>query len=411
MSWISPYQPLINTLACENYRSTTKNPEIIYNTLNANLPNGLTNMVLGIYAQNQAPDGSYIKGTWGHALIPYKITSTTDSTSDPIAIISVYDCNMPGNSNQDIVIDRKTWTVKDYLGTFPDGSPLSMQNPHVYLISLDSITQTPEIPPWYTIVNMIHNNIVANACYTDASGNKLGYDNGVFKDEIIGAGPMIPANDNGNNNNSTESYYVPDPSIKMELYGTGSGSSQIAMGNPNGLIIANVTVSPSSIYEFKILNNGTGIYFNSENDTTQSLNLMLDVETPNQAQFVNANLSQIEKGGYVNLSNNNGTIILQNSGLPRTSSLSLQQVTSTQNSSININNIVIEGNSTVNINPSNWNDIANSTVTIKDVGSNGQVYYTEIITYKNGQVTQVTYPGAALTIAKSAYPTSYDTTG
>jgi hypothetical protein len=80
---------------------------------------------------------------------------------------------------------------------------------------------------------------------------------------------------------------------------------------------------------------------------------MLDVETPNQAHIVNANLSQIETGGYVNLSNNNGTITLQNSGLPRTCDLSLQQVTSDQNSSININNIVIEGNSTVNIVPSN----------------------------------------------------------
>ena len=176
----------------------------------------------------------------------------------------------------------------------------------------------------------------------------------------------------------------------MELFGNGSGSSQISMGNPNGLIVVNVTVSPTSVDEFKILNNGTGIYFNSENDTTQSLGLMLDVETPNNAQIVNANLSQIEKGGSLNLSNNNGTITIQNNGLPRTCNLSLQQVTSTQNSSININNVVIEGNSTVNIKPSNWNDIGNSTVTINDVDSNGKAYYTEIITYKNGQVIQVT---------------------
>jgi len=82
------------------------------------------------------------------------------------------------------------------------------------------------------------------------------------------------------------------------------------MGTPNGLIAANLTVTPSSVDEFKILNNGTGIYFNSENDTTQSLDLMLDVEIPAYAQIVNANLSQIEKGGYINLSNNNGTILI-----------------------------------------------------------------------------------------------------
>ena len=183
------------------------------------------------------------------------------------------------------------------------------------------------------------------------------------------------------------------------------------MGNPNGLIVANVTVTPNSVDEFKIINNDTGVYFNSENDTTQSLGLMLDVETPDHWQIVNANLSQIETGGYVNLSNDNGTITLQNGGLPRTCNIFIENATSTQNSSINISNLVIEGDSTVYIKPSNWNDIANSTVTIYDVDSNGKTYSMEIITYRNSQVTQVTFPGAALTIAKSAYPTSYDTVG
>ncbi len=402
--WISLYQPLHASLACVNYQSTAKDPEIIYNTLNANLPNGLTNMVLGINSQNQNPNGSLARGVLGHALVPYKITSTTDSTGDPLAIISVYDCNMPDNSNQDILIDKKTWTVKDYPTTLSDGSYIIFRNPKLYLTSLDSITKTPEIPQWYTILNMFRTNyMIANACYTDTSGNKLGYYNEVFYDQIPGTCPMIPANDNGNNSNATEAYYVPDPSIKMELFGNEDGNFMIGMGNPNGLIIANVTVTQNSVDEFKILNNGTGVYFNSENDTTQSLGLILDVETSAYAQIVNANLSQIEKGGYINLSNNNGTITLQNSGLPRTCNMFIENATNGQNSSINLTNIVIEGNSTLYINPSNWNDIDNSTVTINDVGSNGQTYYTEIITYKDGQVTQGIFPSAALTIAKSAY--------
>lgn|GEM_PF-5342437 len=186
---------------------------------------------------------------------------------------------------------------------------------NIYLTSLTSIAQQPELPSWYTILwnfpgVLLHNIGISNLCYTDTSGNKLGYDHGVFKDQIPGTCPMISSDSTGSNNNSTEAYYVPDPSIKMELYGNGSGTSQISMGTPNGLIAANLTVTPSSVDEFKILNNGTGIYFNSENDTTQSLDLMLDVEIPAYAQIVNANLSQIEKGGYINLSNNNGTILI-----------------------------------------------------------------------------------------------------
>jgi hypothetical protein len=288
----------------------------------------------------------------------------------------------------------------------------------ISLVSLNSINQQPHIPTYWTnLMNYLFGSSseqtasIAHLLYTDMAGNKLGYDNGVFYEQITGTGPMILAYDDENNNNLTESYYVPDTSIKMELYSNGSGTSEIDMGTPNGLIVANVTVSPTSVDEFKILNNGTGIYFDSENDTTQSLGLMLDVETPDYTQIVNASISQIEKGGSLNLSNNNGPISIQNNGLQRTGNLSLQQLTSTQNSSITINNIVIEADSTVNIVPSNWNDIGNSTVTINDFGSNGQTYYTEIITYKNGQVIQITFPSAALTIVKSADPTSYDTVG
>jgi hypothetical protein len=388
--WITAYQPLQNDLACAQYRSlfkgtTAAGQQLVVDTITNHLSNGLCNLVLGIYYPNNS----------GHALIPYNIEPDTPYTG--YTSIDVYDCNYPGNNpNHKLIINNGQ--ILPYDGNSVIG---------IQLIDLNSIKQSPVLPDWETFLMDVNTHLL----YTDTSGNKLGYDNGVFKDEILGTCPMISYNDTGNNNNPIEAYYVPDPSIKMELFGNGNGTSHISMGNPNGLIVANVTVSPTSVDEFKILNNGTGIYFNSENDTTQSLGLMLDVKTPNNAQIVNAGLSQIEVGGSLSLSNNNGTIIIQNNGLQRTGNFTVEQMTSTQNSSIYITNIAIERNSTVNIVPSNWNDIGNSTVTINDVGSNGQTYYTEIITYKNGQVTQVIFPSAALTIVKSADPTSYDNVG
>jgi hypothetical protein len=70
----------------------------------------------------------------------------------------------------------------------------------------------------------------------------------------------------------------------------------------------------------------------------------------------------------LNFENDNGTITVQNKGLPRTCNMSMEQATSGQNSNITINNIAIKANSTVYIEPSNWNDLSNSTVTIDDVG-------------------------------------------
>jgi uncharacterized repeat protein (TIGR01451 family) len=399
--WISSYQPLEHDLACLNDLKNYKGVETVYNTLNGHISNGQYDMFLNIYGHAWSDIDNKDQPVI-HTVVPYKIDN---SISNQVKIY-VYDYNSPNVFDRILTIDSTSypWKVLDYptinTDTIHDIYDLA-------LVSFQSIANPPILPLWWTDgIGPIQ------LCFTDCYGDILGCDiNGVFYNNIPGTCPMMSSHDNGNNSNSRESYYVPDPSIKMELYGNGSGSSQISMGNPNGLIVANVTVTPNSVDEFKIFNSGTGVYFNSENDTTQSLCLMLNIETPDHMQIVNASLSKIEKGGYVNLSNDNGTITLQNNGLPRTCDLSIQQVTSTQNSSINLTNIVIEANSTVNIVPSNWNDIANSTVTIEDVGSNGQVYYTEIITYKNGQVTQITYPGAALTIQKSAYPTSYDSVG
>jgi len=324
-----------------------------------------------------------------HALVPYKIEESPDGQS---AKIYVYDSNYPYDPQNP---DYSTKYVQVNLapGTENvDNYDFLTDISAFRLLSLEAIKQSADIPHW---VYDVESN-AGHLLYTDSLGRKLGYDQGVLKDDIPGTSPIISSGGE-TGIDSTESYYVPDPSIKMELYGVNNGVSNVFMSTPNGLIVANVTVSPSSVDGFKILNNGTGVYFNSENDTAQSLGLMLDIETPDYAQIVNASLSQIETGGYVNLSNDNGTLILQNSGLPRTCNLSIQQVTSNQNSSISINNIAIEGDSTVYIKPSNWNDLTNSTATIDTV--------------KNTQGTQVTSQGAALTIVKSAYSASYDSIG
>lgn len=190
--------------------------------------------------------------------------------------------------------------------------------------------------------------------------------------------------DLGNNRNLfPEAYYVPDPSIKMELYGTNYGISNISMMTPNGLIVAKVPVSLNSVDKFKVLNNGTGIEFTSENDTVPLLDLMLDVETPDHAQIVNANISKIENGGSISLSNANGTITMQNIGQSRICNISIEQAKSGKNSNVFINNIVIKADSTVHVEPSNWNDVSNTTVTIDDIGSNGTIYYTETIRPNN----------------------------
>jgi YVTN family beta-propeller protein len=256
----------------------------VYGELKKRLASNDYSMTLGLFGyvwNNETKESRKA----GHCVAPYKIDESPDKQS---AKIYVYDCNHPGDFNRYIEVNLNTGKVADY--DF-------MKNIYIIdLCSLEAIKEPAQIPDLTTLRTNID---PAHLLYTDSSGRKLGYDNGVFKDEIPGTCSIIPYSEDTDNNYTLESYYVPNPSIKMELYSTGSGDSEVSMMTPMGLINAYVPVSPTSVDEFKILGNGTGVEFKSENDTTPALDLMLDVETPDHDQVVQANLSQIEANGVL----------------------------------------------------------------------------------------------------------------
>lgn len=369
ISWIVYYQPLQHDKECLEDKSAYQNLNA-YNELKRRLTNGWTDdpMVLELFWNGG-----------GHAVVPYKIEESSDHKSADIYVYDnnhPYDQNNPDDSKRHLHVDLNPWKIYDYGGWKNIDT--------IDLISLKAFNEPAELPYWATDLSSSN---TAHLLYTDTSGQKLGYDHGEYKNEIQGSCPMIICNDESAYD-SKESYYVPNPSIKMELYGTGNGNSETSMMTPKGLIIAYVPLTPISVDEFKVLNNGTGIYFKSGNDTTSSLGLMLDVETPDHAQIVNASISHIELGGSINLSNDNGNIIIKNNGLPRTCNLQLEQIGSNPNSDDSIKNIVIEEDSTVFIKPSNWNDIANSQITIEhDIGSDGSIDSIEIVRPIEAEVT------------------------
>ena len=349
-TWIATYQPLQADYACLMDSVKYKGPTVVCSELKKHLSNGKTDMVLGIVTHKD--------GERGHALVPYRIEDNPDGES---INIYVYDSNHPGTLGLYVRVNPKTGKVYDYE---------SIKNiDSIYLISLEAITKTPQIP--IKVYELKSN--VADLLYTDSSGRKLGYDQGVFKDEISDACSLVTL-DGTTDNDSLESYYVPDSSLKMELYGTGSGDSEVSMLTSKGLITAKVPVSTTSIDEFKVLNDGKGIEFKSETSTTPSLGLTLDVEASDSAQIVQTNVSQIEMGGSVSLCNDNGSISLQNYGQSRKCTLILNQLEGEGISRVTVDGINIEADSTIYAEPSNWSNLQSSTITIKhDVGSDGTI--------------------------------------
>ena len=385
--WIQYCQTLQYGEACLFDFSRSQGTKNVYKTLKSRLELADTTpqvLAIGGWGENISNELIFEQ----HGVVPYEIEENSiwtnwehnESINNRIpigtGIIYVYDPNYPQNSTSDsgskLTVYLSNWTV--FAPDIPSKSQVL-----IGLFSLDAITSPPKIPSNLAELGIGDSHLL----YTDSSGRKLGFDKGVFKNEIQRTSPIVYSDQENINSSLPEAYYVPDPSIKMELYGVNNSVSNVSMMTPKGLIVAKVPVSLNSVDEFKVLNNGTGIYFNSENSNTPSIGLLLDVETSDHAQIVNASISQIEAGGSVNLSNDNGTITIKNNGLPRTCNMSIEQAINGQNSNVTINNIVIKADSTVHIEPSNWNDISNTTVTIDDVGSNGSIYYTETIRPNN----------------------------
>ena len=328
-------------------------------------------MILCFYCNVLNKTSGKIDKVSGHAVVPYKIVEDKNSVK-----IYVYDCNHPNDSERFIEFDKLTWKASNYDDWDKDG--IKEQPFDFGMVSLKALNAAPEIPDHVT-ANLVG---FANLLFTDSSGKQLGYYQGEFKDEITGVHRIINYG-SGTGSESLESYYVPDSSIKMELYGKNEGTSNISMLTPNGAITASVPVSVNSVDEFKMLNDGKGVEFKSGSGTL-SLSLTVSVETLDSAQIVYADFSQIGAGGSIDLSNIDDVVNIENDGQPVTCSLNLEQLGINTNSNDSIENIVIEGDSTIIIKPADWNDIANSEIVIEhDIGSDGSIESTETIRQKD----------------------------
>ena len=192
-------------------------------------------MILCFYCNVLNKTSGKIDKVSGHAVVPYKIVEDKNSVK-----IYVYDCNHPNDSERFIEFDKLTWKASNYDDWDKDG--IKEQPFDFGMVSLKALNAAPEIPDHVT-ANLVG---FANLLFTDSSGKQLGYYQGEFKDEITGVHRIINYG-SGTGSESLESYYVPDSSIKMELYGKNEGTSNISMLTPNGAITASVPVSVNSV--------------------------------------------------------------------------------------------------------------------------------------------------------------------
>lgn len=335
----------------------------------------------GQYDEGEPYQGNGNKiGENAHAVVPYKIWESPNGGS---AKVFIYDSNHPDNDNLYFVFNLKQNTVFPLIdgntGKYVGDNDNYFKINAISAVSLSSIKQKPDrIPSFEGVTSYAH------ILYTDVFGNRLGYLGKEYMNNILGAYKVWPTPGQGEVNDSSETYFIPeDMNLKREIIGLNDGIATVTAFKGNSLVTVAARVSPGSVDELNIPKDGSSVGFTSGKGTS-ILSLMLEKQETGVAQIVRADISQIEANGAIVLSNVDGTIVVQNHGLPRTCSLYLEQVGFSPNSDDSIKNIVIEGDSTIIVKPSDWNEIANSEIIIEhDVGSDGIVDSVETIRKKD----------------------------
>ena len=208
------------------------------------------------------------------------------------------------------------------------------------------------------------------------SGDKFLLDGEEFVYEIDG--PIKVDVTGADTSEFPEIYFVDNYSLKREIIGVENGITSVNLLRNNTLVIANISVSPTSIDELKFSGDELAIEFISGNGTS-SVTLLLDEERDNFAHIAAIEVQSLQQGDAVGLEFDKAlnSVTINNTGLENQFTLTLEQVGTYSGEFENIE-IALEANSSAIVTPENWTDLTHTTIEIQhDTGNDGYIDWVE----------------------------------
>ena len=319
-------------------------------------------MASGNWVQDPMIIGFFFPGG-GHAVTPYRIEESADHQQ---ADLRIYDNNFP-NQQRTIHFDLVNGTARD-----TDYSANDLLG--VVGFRLSAIQQEPQMMDYDSVT------LSGHLLYTDSTGNQLGYSNGEFKSEILGAYKVELLEEA--NTQFPEMYYISNLDLKRELYGIADGVARVSVSRPNSLALADVQVSPSSVDELRVPVDGSSVEFISGYGTS-FLGLTLDQETAAFARVVYVDGFGVESGTSVQqlFTGDLNTAGFINNGAKKNYNFYLEQIGTYPGKYINPDPIEIKENAANWVTPYDWNDLAHTYVQVdQDYGNDGTIDDTKILT-------------------------------
>lgn len=334
-----------------------RSPKKIFDLLKDNFEKGNTDpWILSMYSKAWFFGG-------GHTVVPWKVVENGSKGE-----IYIYDSNYPNSNDRVITVDllNDKWEYKVlWNGDANDknlwGTPYSI------------FKNTPIISKTRKFVKVQGN---ANLCFTDSLGRQLGFKDGVFKNEIPGAGPLPTFG----GESSYEIYSLPKgDSYLTKISGIGDGKYIFKEITDSGMYqIVDAQVNPNSADSIEFID--SKLIYTTEDDNKQySVYISTGLNDNTERSYVIENTS-ISKGDDAAFQvNKDKEFEYTNEGKSRRYNLKLIQTGNNPGEFI-ADNINVGSNEKHIIKPQKWDNLNNSKVEIQiDKNNDGIIDDTQII--------------------------------
>jgi hypothetical protein len=331
----------------------------LYESIKQNLQQGSVDpFVIGL---------ATVDGKEGHSVVPYKTEEQIDGTKR----IYVYDPNNPCKPNipcepidptdpdpYSRYIKIGSGTDPDWEFNFYDGAFTTWENPYLYLVPVSHIDDTPTLPfasdaPFY---QLIYVKGFSDLFITNSQGNGIGYQNGIFVNDLSEANIIVPPINNAAR--AIPSYKLPSGAYSILVRGKQAEENNIDIfGNDTLLQVANLPVATGSADTISTDESHRSLTITTEEtNKTYDANLFVELEGTHTREFNVRDLSIAHgESDTITMTDNNNSVEITNNGIADTFYVAIKQTGENEKVLAYTQAITIQNGETLHISPSDWN--------------------------------------------------------
>jgi len=370
--------PVVTELFTHQFGNPT-NQRIIDNALIT--PNQTLNEVKEMFSQDNVPIRTLAiynnNGTGGHTILPYDLEQ--DDDQEEIYYLYVYDNSYPDSTNAFILIDTTgnlndgTWQTQYAWSNW--GGPLGLHlNTWASAYLNDPILPKNNkdfVSPFILSGDEleVYNNINANTRIIDSQGNLTGFVNGTVYNEITNSVPLIYLN---GSETPPYGYYLPTDNYSIQISDVISDTIETFFFTGNKSYLYKRT-DATNLQTDRLFFDGGVSAVNPDQDN-KSISLVNIINESTQEKLYALRSLSLSQNDSVKIENvNDDQLKLISYGTSKNYDIELNFVSETGFGRFGSTGILLDENTTHIFLP-DWNDIANSQLTILvDNGNNGTI--------------------------------------